>query len=176
MKSHLEAAVVHVLRTASPGQHGAPMSSWDPEDQADLIRSVRKGFCPVLRDLMAHGLIQPGSSSVSLVPFLSCAAAPRPPVATSGQIHPWQVLVAYFRTKDGPSLMSNPQRSLAQSFSLEIQGGTSKQSLLVAIGNILATHGPYKRSAEAHFKAFISSALKWVSISWRLVTTLMFLH
>ena len=56
--------------------------------------------------------------------------------------------------------MSNPQRSLAQSFSLEIQGGTSKQSLLVAIGNIIAMHRPYKRGPEAHFKAFLSSALK----------------
>lgn len=56
--------------------------------------------------------------------------------------------------------MATPQRSLAQSFSLEIQGGTSKQSLLAAIGSIIEMHRPYKRGPEAHFKAFLSCALK----------------
>ena len=33
------------------------------------------------------------------------------------------------------------------------------QSLLTVIGHILATHGPYKRSPDAHFKAFVCAGL-----------------
>ena len=126
----------------------------------NIVKAVRKGLCSALRDLLAHGFVQPHTST-SLVPFLSCATPrPGPSSGDSAVLHPWQLFVAFYRTKDGNAVMSNPQRSLAQSFSLEIQGGTSKQSLLVAIGNIIAMHRPYKRGPEAHFKAFLSSALK----------------
>ena len=161
----LDGAVLHVLRAVSTANHYS-RSIWQPEDQAEVLKAVRKGLCPVLRDLMAHGLIQSRGTSTSLVPFLSCASAPsrRCPDASGGSyVHPWNLLVAYYRTKDGESLMNHPQRSLAQSFSLEIQGGTIKQGLLMAIGNVLAIHAPYKRGPEAHFKAFIASALKFVN-------------
>lgn len=38
----------------------------------------------------------------------------------------------------------------------------SFQSLLITIGDIIASHSPYKRSYDSHFKAFICAALKWV--------------
>lgn len=158
----LNEAVVHVMRTSTSKTrkgHDAALS-WEPDNQVNTIKAVRKGLCSALRELLVHGFVQ-SSSSTSLVPFLSCAA-PRsgPSAGLSCVPHPWQLFVAFYRTKDGQSVMSNPQRSLAQSFSLEIQGGTSKQSLLMAIGNIIAMHRPYKRGPEAHFKAFLSSALK----------------
>lgn len=149
------------MRTSTTKTRKGQSLSWEPDNQVNVIKAVRKGLCSALRDLLVHGFVQPNTST-SLVPFLSCAT-PRPSPSYSGVstvAHPWQLFVAFYRTKDGQSVMSNPQRSLAQSFSLEIQGGTSKQSLLVAIGNIIAMHRPYKRGPEAHFKAFLSSALK----------------
>ncbi len=170
--SRLNGAVLHVMRSAS-NHDNSPASSktalvgatWQPDVQIEIVKAVRKGLCPALRDLLSHGMLNQGSTS--LVPFFSCAV-PRSagiPAAASSSAgcsppHPWQIFVAFYTTKDGKSVMSNPQRSLAQSFSLEIQGGTSKQGLLMAIGNIIAMHRPYKRGPEAHFKAFLSSALK----------------
>ena len=142
---------------------GMPFSSWEQESQVEMVKAVRKGICPALREILTHGLVQPNKTT-SLVPFLSCAVPRTGPSSDScaNTFHPWQIFVAFYRTKDGQSLMATPQRSLAQSFSLEIQGGTSKQSLLVAIGNVIVMHQPYKRGPEAHFKAFLSSALKLV--------------
>ena len=150
---------------------GLPFSSWEQEIQVEMVKGVRKGLCPALREILIHGIVQPNKTT-SLVPFLSCAsprAGPSSAACATTTSHPWELFVAFYRTKDGQSLMVTPQRSLAQSFSLEIQGGTSKQSLLVAIGNIIAMHQPYKRGPEAHFKAFLSSALKYLTFIRKLI-------
>ena len=159
MKTRLNDTVAQVMR-ANAGVGGG-FSSWEPESRVEVTKAVRKGLCPVLRDILSFGLNVSGTSSTSLVPFLSCAV-PRQSSSTSSApiLHPWQIFISFYRTKDGQALRSNPQRSLAQSFALEIQGGTSKQSLLVTIGNIIEIHRPFKRGPEAHFKAFVSSALK----------------
>ena len=72
----------------------------------------------------------------------------------------------------GSTFNSQPQRKLSQSFGLDLAppggsyGGSSssstgnKQSLLSTIGHIMASHGPYKRSPDAHFKALICAGLK----------------
>lgn len=148
------------MRVSSTKSKRDRTQTWEPDTQVQMIKAVRKGLCSALRELLIHGFVQPNTNT-SLVPFFSCAT-PRSsaPYDASSVPHPWQLFVAFYRTKDGQSVMSLPQRSLAQSFSLEIQGGTSKQSLLVAIGNIIAMHRPFKRGPEAHFKAFLSSALK----------------
>nr|CAG4646160.1 EOG090X03YR [Macrothrix elegans] len=156
--NRLNVAVQNVILIATARGHASTREESD--NRISITKAVRKGLCPALRDLLFHGFVQP-STSTSMVPFLSCTVAhasttTRNPYATP---HPWQLFVAFYLAKDGNSIMTNPQRSLAQSFSLEIQGGTSKQSLLVAIGNIIAMHKPYKRGPEAHFKAFLSSAL-----------------
>ena len=97
-----------------------PTLSWEPDVQVNIVKAVRKGLCSALRDLLAHGFVQPHTST-SLVPFLSCATPrPGPSSGDSAVLHPWQLFVAFYRTKDGNAVMSNPQRSLAQSFSLEI--------------------------------------------------------
>lgn len=144
---------------------GTSATSWDADGQVEVVKAVRKGLCPALRDLLVHGMVTQGNTS--LVPFLSCAvprlSAPAAATTPSGSCaapHPWQLFVSFYTAKDGKSVMNTPQRSLAQSFSLEIQGGTSKQGVLMAIGNVIALHRPYKRGPEAHFKAFLSSALK----------------
>lgn len=158
--NRLNEAVLNVLKTTSvTTRRGQVANSLEPDNQVNIVKAVRKGLCSALRELLIHGLIQPNTSS-SLVPFFSCATPRTGPSSSATTVHPWQLFVAFYRTKDGQSVMSTPQRSLAQSFSLELQGGTTKQSLLVAIGNIIAMHRPYKRGPEAHFKAFLSSALK----------------
>nr|CAG4641593.1 EOG090X03YR [Eurycercus lamellatus] len=178
--SRLNEAVLQVMRTSSTrGGNGRSSVSWESDNQVEIVKAVRKGLCPALRELLIHGM-QDNSNTSSLVPFLSCAVPGASASTPSGcsAPHPWQLFVAFYRTKDGQSLMTNPQRSLAQSFSLEIQGGTSKQSLLMAIGNIIVMHRPYKRGPEAHFKAFLSSALNakkivpWLRIILRSPTLL----
>ena len=161
--TRLNGTVSNVMRiaTSSRSTAGMSFSSWEQEIQVEMVKAVRKGICPALREILMHGLVQPNKTT-SLVPFLSCAVPRSGPSSDSCATtsHPWEIFVAFYRTKDGQSLMLTPQRSLAQSFSLEIQGGTAKQSLLVAIGNVIVMHQPYKRGPEAHFKAFLSSALK----------------
>nr|CAG4640760.1 EOG090X03YR [Eulimnadia texana] len=165
-KARLDAAILHVLRVAQDNDDP------DEESDAELLKSVRKVLCPALRNLMAHGLVEPSKNTTSLIPFFSCAAPPRSrPLQPS--THPWQLLLKYYRVKDGDSVMTNPQRSLAESFSLEIHGGTSKHSLLAAIGNVIASHEPFKRSPDANFKSFVCKALNekklgpWLRIIFR---------
>lgn len=156
----LNIAVAQVVEVASlPEKADAKLSSWQADTRVDLLKAVRKSLCPALRELLSHGFIQP-STSKSLIPFFSCATPNLPTSSSAAAPHPWQLFLAFYRDKDGESVMATPQRSLAQSFSLDIQGGTSKQSLLAAIGNIIAMHKPFKRGPEAHFKAFLSCALK----------------
>ena len=156
----LNTAVAQVLDVAaSPDKTDAKLSSWQADTRVDVIKAVRKSLCPALRELLSHGFIQPNTSK-SLIPFFSCATPSLPASSSATTPHPWQLFLAFYHDKDGESVMATPQRSLAQSFSLDIQGGTSKQSLLAAIGNIIAMHKPYKRGPEAHFKAFLSCALK----------------
>ncbi len=38
--------------------------------------------------------------------------------------------------------------------------GHHRTSLLSTVGQILASHGQYKRSPDAHFKAFVCAGLK----------------
>lgn len=168
MKCRIEKSVERILSAhncASPAHY----CSWlqPPESNPELIHIVRKELCPALREMMSHGLVQPTQANV--VSLLSCAVplapARSPSSAAAGcgsLVHPWHIFVSFYRNKDGAALMSHPQRSLAQSFSLDIQGGTSKQALLIAIGNVIQLHAPYRRGPETHFKAFVSVALKYV--------------
>jgi hypothetical protein len=70
--------------------------------------------------------------------------------------------MSLFQLKQGPEFNSAPQRKLSQSFALDLVGATNsnKQALLAAVGQIVASHGQYKRSADAHFKAFVCAGLK----------------
>lgn len=78
------------------------------------------------------------------------------------QMHAWELILEYYYLKNGDEYNNTPARKLSQSFNLEIVGAqavSSKQSLLSAIGMIIALHSPYKRSYNAHFKAFVCTGL-----------------
>ncbi|EDW82764.2 uncharacterized protein Dwil_GK10170 [Drosophila willistoni] len=77
-------------------------------------------------------------------------------------MHAWELILEYYHLKNGDEYNNTPARKLSQSFQLDIvdaQAVTAKQSLLSAIGMILTMHRPYKRSYNAHFKAFVCAGL-----------------
>ncbi|XP_037926006.1 RUN domain-containing protein 1 [Hermetia illucens] len=151
----------------------------------ELTTVVRKNLAVTLQKLIQHGLRSdttiPGSS---LVPFIGCFQASsqfrrnysRNIRGTtddedchanvdeySGQMHAWELILQYYAIKNGEHYNETPSRKLSQSFNLDIVGTTTsvsnKQSLLSAIGTVIAIHKPYKRSYNSHFKAFVCAAL-----------------
>ncbi|KAK3887209.1 hypothetical protein Pcinc_008687 [Petrolisthes cinctipes] len=125
-----------------------------------LTAAVRKALAPTLRDLIQHGLMPVGQSQ-SLVPFLSCFPSQHSEGPTK-LLHAWDLILRYYHLHNGQRYNHTPARSLSQSFNLEITGGkavTNKQNLLAAVGSIISSHTPLKRSYDAHFKAFVSTAL-----------------
>lgn len=157
-------AVLHLVSRERSSQ--AIIDSYDSESEeggiiindAPLTTAVRRHLAVNICDLLQHGLISPESSS--LVPIMGCFPVRRS--STSRTTHIWELVLRYYDLNDGDRFNSTPARKLSQSFNLDIVGGTAitnKQSLLSAIGSIVASHTPYKRSYDAHFKAFICAAL-----------------
>lgn len=137
-----------------------------------LTLAVRRELAVALRDLMQHGLLQL-SRSRSVVPFAGCLPSRQ---SSPRLLHAWDLLLVYYRLKRGVQYNATPQRRLSQSFGLAVVGGTaitSKHTLLSAIGNIISSHTPLKRSADAHFKAFVCAGLNARKLSsWlRLILT-----
>lgn len=157
-------AVLHLVSRERPSH--AMIDSYDSESEeggviindAPLTTAVRRHLAVNIRDLLQHGLV--GPESTSLVPIMGCFPMRRS--SSSHATHIWEFILRYYDLNDGDRFNSTPARKLSQSFNLDIVGGTAitnKQSLLSAIGSILASHLPYKRSYDAHFKAFVCAAL-----------------
>ncbi|TDG41464.1 hypothetical protein AWZ03_012121 [Drosophila navojoa] len=141
----------------------------------ELTNVVRKNFARTLQQLIQHGLRLPAESAASslMVPFMRClqpgaqrvaagAAAEMQFLGIGRSMHAWELILEYYNLKNGEEYNNTPARKLSQSFQLDIvdaQAVTAKQSLLSAIGMILAMHRPYKRSYNAHFKALICAGL-----------------
>lgn len=146
--------------------------------QAEITTLVRKQFAITLQGLMQHGLRDANKTSTSLVPFMGCMMPFSKPTSSSyrrydeyderaqnQQMHVWELIVEYYHIKNGGEFNDTPARKLSESFNLDIMGissqsSSNKHTMLTAIGSIIAIHAPYKRSYNAHFKAFISAALK----------------
>ncbi|XP_053948676.1 RUN domain-containing protein 1 [Anastrepha ludens] len=80
----------------------------------------------------------------------------------SRPMHAWELILEYYYLKNGDEFNNTPARKLSQSFNLDIvdsQAVTAKQGFLSAVGMIIAMHRPYKRSYNAHFKAFVCAGL-----------------
>ncbi|XP_061702207.1 RUN domain-containing protein 1 isoform X2 [Syngnathoides biaculeatus] len=127
----------------------------------DLTTCVRKELALVLKDLLAHGLVSP-SQTVSLVLAPISCLLPHG-TTTTQTMHPWELFVKYYHSKNGKAFAESPARQLSQSFSLPVAGGpvtiTPKQSLLWAIHTVLKEHGRYKRGPDTEFKALVCMAL-----------------
>lgn len=167
LRAKLEMSIDAVLSLVSRERSAHTMiDSYDSESEeggivindAPLTTAVRRHLAANLRDLLQHGLT--GPESTSLVPIIGCFPVRRS--SLSRCIHIWDLILKYYDLNDGDRFNSTPARKLSQSFNLDIVGGTSisnKHTLLSAIGSILASHAPYKRSYDAHFKAFVCAAL-----------------
>lgn len=126
----------------------------------ELITAVRKELAISLRDLMSHGLYDSSQGMSLVLAPISCllpsfTAAPR-------TLHPWQLFVKYYNTRNGRAFVESPARKLSQSFALPVTGSgvvTPKQSLLSAVHTVLIEHDPFKRSEDSEFKALICMAL-----------------
>ena len=121
---------------------------------------MRKELSSALRDLLAHGLYAPSQGMSLVLAPISCLLPHRPGPQT---MHPWELFVEYYRSKNGKAFVESPARQLSQSFSLPVGGGpvtiTPKQSLLWAVHTVLKEHGRYKRGADSEFKALVCMAL-----------------
>ncbi|KFW61439.1 RUN domain-containing protein 1, partial [Pygoscelis adeliae] len=173
----LELSVERVRQLAMKHpQEDHVISSSDLQDiplggRDELTLAVRKELTIALRDLMAHGLYA-SSQGMSLV--LAPIACLIPAFTSSPQtMHPWELFVKYYNTKNGQAFVESPARKLSQSFALPVTGGvaiTPKQSLLTAIHTVLTEHDPFKRSADSELKALVCMALNeqrlvsWVNL------------
>ncbi|XP_063328487.1 RUN domain-containing protein 1 [Pelmatolapia mariae] len=149
--SHRHPSVEHVVNYTSSSTLGA---------RDELTTSVRKELAIALKDLLAHGLFSPSQTmSVVLAP-ISCLLPYRPVPQT---MHPWELFVKYYHSKNGKAFVESPARQLSQSFGLHVGSGpvtvTPKQSLLWAIHTVLKEHGRYKRGPDSEFKALVCMAL-----------------
>nr|CAH7742400.1 unnamed protein product [Callosobruchus chinensis] len=165
LRAKLEMAIVRVKELAERSEHRNDEGEYssDSESQSvscnvQLTTAVRKHLAGCIRDLMQHGSC--AYQSTSIVPFIGCFA--RRASMNNAQIHAWEIVLEYYRLKNGEKYNSTPARKLSQSFNLDIAGATptsNKQNLLCCIGSIISTHTPYKRSPDSHFKALICAAL-----------------
>lgn len=173
----LEAAVervrVQASRRQSVSQEEQHMVSYTvclspggPRDE--LTTTVRKDLAMALRDLLAHGLYAPSPGMSLVLAPIACLLPYSPSQAQN--MHPWELFVKYYHSKDGPAFVESPARQLSQSFSLPVGGGsggrdggpvtvTPKQSLLWAVHQVLHEHSRYKRGADSEFKALVCVAL-----------------
>lgn len=166
LRAKLEMAIARVKELAEQCEFRKDQDgdySSDSESQSVLCNvkvttAVRKYLTSCIRDLMQHGAYAPHSNS--LVPLIGCF--PRRNSLSGTQIHAWEIILEYYKMKNGEKFNSTPARKLSQSFNLDIAGASpssNKQNMLCCIGSIISTHTPYKRSPDSHFKAFICAAL-----------------
>ncbi|XP_066583721.1 RUN domain-containing protein 1 isoform X1 [Prorops nasuta] len=169
LRTRLDFAVEHVLETIKETEHisvdidyenySSDSDSPVSRCSAKLTSAVRKHLAMSIRDLVQHGLMLDARTN-SLVPFVGCFPQRTP--TTTNLMHAWELILKYYEIKNGHLYNSSPVQKLSQSFNLDLGGGRStsaKQSLLATIGNIIASHTPYKRSHDSHFKAFICAGL-----------------
>ncbi|KAJ8923795.1 hypothetical protein NQ315_010377 [Exocentrus adspersus] len=165
LRAKLEMAIARVRELAEQSEDRATQGDYSSDSESQTIMcnvqlttAVRKYLATCIRDLIQHGAISTQTSS--LVPFIGCF--PRRSSLTNTHIHAWEIILEYYRMKNGEKYNSTPARKLSQSFNLDIAGATpssNKHNMLCCIGSIISTHTPYKRSYDSHFKAFICAAL-----------------
>lgn len=151
-----------------------------------LVSVVRKKLAPAIQNLMEHGLTSDNKSLslrssitfvIGCVPHLGSEGGPGAAAAAeSSNAHAWELVLRYYKMKNGDQFNSAPALKLSQSFNLDVGNhctGSSTQKLLITIRNIISTHSQYKRSFNSQFKAFICAALNakmlvnWLQLIYR---------
>lgn len=126
---------------------------------------VRKKLAVALQNLMQHGLVTE-SKSISVRSSLSSVIGCMPHINTSSQrnqnVHAWELILNYYRLKNGDKFNSSPALKLSQSYNLDVGvhcTTSSTQKLLITIGSIISSHSVFKRSHSSQFKAFVCAGL-----------------
>lgn len=87
-----------------------------------LLNSVRKHLAIAIRDLLQHGLQSEVRSSDSVVPFIACFPQRSQNASASSSLHAWQLLLVYYRAKNGHLYNCSAAQKLSQSFNLDLVG------------------------------------------------------
>ncbi|CAH0560478.1 unnamed protein product [Brassicogethes aeneus] len=119
-----------------------------------LLTAIRQELIPSIRDLIEHGSANLEST---MVPIIGCI--PWLPYK-SNTMHAWDIILKYYKIKNGEQYNLKPSRKLSNSFNLNIEKTlTETERILKTIGKIIDMHAPYKRKPNMYFKSFISEAL-----------------
>lgn len=149
----------NLVKLCSHGDYTSDGKSLSVMCNVKLTTAVRKYLATSIRDLMEHGAT--ATEAHSIVPLVGCFS--KRLHSTYTPVHAWEIVLQYYEIKNGERFNSTPARKLSQSFNLDIGGSSStssKQNMLVVIGNIVSMHSAYKRSYDSQFKAFICAGLK----------------
>lgn len=158
----LEAAVKKVRLLGSQShvfnEHTVSNSSMEPRDGLTMV--VRKELAIAIKDLLAHGLFLPSQTMSLMLAPISCLL---PYVPKQQTMHPWDLFLKYYNSKNGKAFVETPAQQLSQSFRLPVGSSqvtiTPTQSLLCAIHTVLKEHCRYKRGPDTAFKALVCIAL-----------------
>lgn len=144
-----------------------------------LASTVRKKLAPAIQNLIQHGLMTE-NKSISVRSGITLMIGCVPHINTSSQssqtAHAWELILKYYKMKNGDQFNSAPALKLSQSFNLDVGthcATSCAQKLLITIGNIITTHSQYKRSYNSQFKAFVCSGLNakmlvnWLQLIYR---------
>ncbi len=172
IRARLEIAIAEVINLALEPE--LPIDSdymSDSDGGTDYVNSqklagvVRKKLAPAIQNLMQHGLISE-NKTVSVRNSLTFVIACMPHINNSVRIeqtgHAWELILKYYKMKNGDQFNSSPALKLSQSFNLDVGlqcSSSSTQKLLITVGNIISSHSMYKRSYNSQFKAFVCAAL-----------------
>ncbi|GAU90941.1 hypothetical protein RvY_03289 [Ramazzottius varieornatus] len=129
------------------------------EEDALVVRLVRKDLAAALMDLMRHGLMQLSNDS-SLVPRMMLCTSPRSDEPV--ELHPWDFLIKYYAYKRGKEFNCSATKKLSDSFQLSRVGATvltPVDQLLSLLGTILDSHQKFQTSSTMLFRAFLCAAL-----------------
>lgn len=133
-----------------------------------FIFVVRKHLASSLRDLLGYGLIDDSSNGGSffdpyyLLSSLTCLPGSKmKDTSSQSKPHVWNVIEKYYQTRN-TQFNASSAKTLSQSFNLSSIGTlkmSSKQTLLLAVDDIIAKLSKLRRGPDSHFKALVCAGL-----------------
>lgn len=186
IRAELEVAITEVIELALEPELPIDSDYMSESEEGSLYISnqkltgvIRKKLAPALQSLMEHGLVTEGKS-ISVKSSLTFVIGCMPHITNSSQsqqtAHVWELILKYYKMKNGDQFNSSPALKLSQSFNLDVGThctASTTQKLLITIGNIISSHSAFKRSFNSQFKAFVCAALNakllvnWLQLIYR---------
>ena len=156
LRANLEVSILEMLDVLTPDKFINDEHNFNLEDMPEVILKdvkniIKRKFARNLRKLMEHGLYLRNSSIWKV--FTKGTETP---------IHVWKFILLFYEKKNGKSHNTAPQLTLSKSLNLnsgEKRLLTIKEELLEEIASVVSSYAPYRRSINAHFRAFVCVAL-----------------